>query len=60
MELLKRLLKEEEGQGIVEYALIVALVVFGIWVLIGNSEIGNSVANVFTQVGSELDKSTTP
>jgi len=55
MELLKRLLKEEEGQGIVEYALIVALVVFGIWVLVEATDIGNSVKNIFTNVGSTLN-----
>ena len=31
MELLKRLITEEEGQGIVECALIVAVVVLLIW-----------------------------
>ena len=55
MELLKRLMTEEEGQGIVEYALIVGLVVFGIWLLIQQSGIGGKVANIFTSVGSALD-----
>jgi len=54
MELLKRLFKEEEGQGIVEYALIVALVVFGIWVLVSQTGIGAAVTNVFTNVASTL------
>ena len=58
MELLKRLFKEEEGQGIVEYALIVALVVFGIWVLVQATSIGNSVTNVFNAVGGELSNAT--
>ena len=55
MELLKRLMTEEEGQGIVEYALIVGLVVFGIWLLIQQLDIGGKVSNVFTSVGSALD-----
>ena len=55
MELLKRLMTEEEGQGIVEYALIVGLVVFGIWLLVQQSGIGAKVSNIFTSVGSALD-----
>ena len=55
MELLKRLMTEEEGQGIVEYALIVGLVVFGIWLLVQQSGIGGKVSNIFTNVGSALD-----
>ncbi|MCZ6622897.1 MAG: pilin protein [Deltaproteobacteria bacterium] len=55
MELLKRLMTEEEGQGIVEYALIVALVVFIIWVAVKASGIGNKVSDVFVAVGNTLD-----
>jgi len=54
MELLKRLLNEEEGQGIVEYALIIGLVVFGIWLLVNQTGIGTAVTNVFTNVTSTL------
>ena len=46
---------EEEGQGIVEYALIVALVVFIIWVAVKASGIGNKVSDVFVEVGNTLD-----
>ncbi len=58
MELLKRLMTEEEGQGIVEYALIVALVVFIIWVAVKATGIGNKVSAVFVEVGKTLDNAT--
>ena len=35
MELLKRLVVEEEGQGLVEYTLIVLLVALVFWVALG-------------------------
>ena len=58
MELLKRLMTEEEGQGIVEYALIVALVVFIIWIAVKASGIGNKVKDVFLKVGDTLENAT--
>ena len=39
MELLKRLVVEEEGQGLVEYTLIVLLVALVFWVGIKNTNI---------------------
>ncbi len=47
MELLKSLM---EGQGIVECALIVAVVVFIIWITVTGTGIGESVTNVFSEV----------
>ncbi len=55
MELLKRLMTEEEGQGIVEYALILALVVFVIWSAVTVEGIGERVTNIFSGVGSALE-----
>jgi len=55
IELLRRLLVEEEGQGIVEYALILGLVVFGIWVAIKTTDIGTSVANLFTGIKTQVE-----
>ena len=46
---------EETGQGITEYALILGLVVFGIWLAITQTGIGNSISNLFTQVQSQVD-----
>lgn len=55
-DLVKRLLVEEEGQGITEYALILGLIVFGIWVTIQSSGIGESISALFKNVKSEIDK----
>ena len=48
--LLTRLVVEEEGQGITEYALILGLVVLGIWVAVTNSNIGTEINNLFGRV----------
>jgi len=40
MELLKRLVTEEEGQGLVEYTLIVLLVALVFWVAVRDTNIG--------------------
>ena len=55
MKLLRRLVVEEKGQGITEYALILGLVVFGIWLAITQTQIGQSISNLFTQVKGEID-----
>ena len=55
-DLLKRLLVEEEGQGITEYALILGLIVFGVWVLINSSNIGEAITTLFTNVTGEIGK----
>ena len=43
MEMLKRLVKEEEGQGLVEYTLIVLLVALVFWVGVRNTNIGTQL-----------------
>jgi len=50
MELLKRLLVEEEGQGLVEYTLIVVLVALVFWVAIKNTNIGSQLASGWSKV----------
>jgi Flp pilus assembly pilin Flp len=50
MELLKRLVVEEEGQGLVEYTLIVLLVTLVFWVAIRNTNIGVQLANAWGDV----------
>ena len=50
MELLKRLLVEEEGQGLVEYTLIVVLVALVFWVAVKNTNIGNGLAQGWSRV----------
>ena len=44
MELLKRLVLEEDGQGLVEYTLIVLLVALAFWEGIKTTDIGNQLA----------------
>jgi Flp pilus assembly pilin Flp len=50
MNLLKRLVVEEEGQGLVEYTLIVLLVALVFWVAIKGTNIGSALANSWTDV----------
>ena len=59
-DLLKRLLIEEEGQGITEYALILGLIVFGVWVTIVQTDIGATIAALFDNVKGEIEKCSAP
>ena len=52
MELFKRFLVEEDGQGLVEYTLIVLLVALVFWVAIKGTNIGNTLAAGWTQISS--------
>jgi Flp pilus assembly pilin Flp len=49
MELLKRLVKEEEGQGLVEYTLVVLLVALVFWLPSG-TQTSATLANSWAQV----------
>jgi Flp pilus assembly pilin Flp len=55
MNLLKRLVVEEEGQGLVEYTLIVLLVALVFWVAVKDSDIGSYLANAWGDVGTCLE-----
>jgi Flp pilus assembly pilin Flp len=50
MELLKSLLVDEYGQGLVEYTLIVLLVALVFWVAIKNTNIGSQLASGWSKV----------
>jgi Flp pilus assembly pilin Flp len=50
MNLFKRLLGEEDGQGLVEYTLIVVLVALVFWVAIKNTNIGAQLASGWSKV----------
>jgi len=50
MELLQRLWVEEDGQGLVEYTLIVVLVALVFWVSIKNTNVGNQMASGWSKV----------
>jgi len=58
MELLKRLVKEEEGQGLVEYTLIVLLVALGFWVAVkaagADDALGTAWASIVTCLGTPI------
>jgi Flp pilus assembly pilin Flp len=50
MNLFKRLLGEEDGQGLVEYTLSVVLVALVFWVAIKNTNIGTQLASGWSKV----------
>jgi Flp pilus assembly pilin Flp len=54
VQLLKRLMVEENGQGITEYALILGLVVLALWIAVTQSNIGGQVNALFGRVGAEV------
>jgi pilus assembly protein Flp/PilA len=49
---LSRLIREESGQGIVEYALIIAVIAIAVIVAVIFRRI--SCRNIFSQIGNEL------
>jgi pilus assembly protein Flp/PilA len=55
MELLKRLVVEEEGQGLVEYTLIVLLVALVFWVAIRSTNVGQALSDSWNDVITELN-----
>lgn len=65
MELIRRFVKEEEGQGLVEYALIIGLI--SIVAIAALSAAGGSIGDMFDSVKNSLsdaktkvDANTTP
>lgn len=54
LDLFRRLITDEEGQGMVEYGLIIALI--SIAVLVFLPGIGDKLKDVFGKVKGELDK----
>jgi len=59
MELLQRLWVEEDGQGLVEYTLIVVLVALVFWVAIKNTNVGNQLASGWSKVTACVGNPTT-
>jgi pilus assembly protein Flp/PilA len=53
MALLKRLFHEEDGQGMVEYGLIIALI--AIVVIVALRTLGTGLGGIFDNVNTELD-----
>jgi pilus assembly protein Flp/PilA len=56
MNLLKRLLKEEEGQDLVEYALLVVLLALA--ATVGMNGLATAINNTFIASGSNLTANT--
>jgi Flp pilus assembly pilin Flp len=54
MNLLKRLVVEEDGQGLVEYTLIVLLVALVFWVAVKGTNIGSQLADSWGDVSGCL------
>jgi len=54
MELMKRLINDEEGQGLVEYALIVGLIALVAVAAIAAS--GTAINTIWTKIKTELEK----
>jgi len=54
MTVLKRLIVEEEGQGLVEYSLILALVVIGIWAAVALLDIPETISGIWTSISDAL------
>ena len=50
MEFLKRLVVEEEGQGLVEYTLIVLLVALVFWLAVKNADVGTALSTSWGSV----------
>lgn len=50
MDLLKRLCVEEDGQGLVEYTLVVVLVALVFWMGVRGTNVGTSLANGWSRV----------
>lgn len=53
MDLVKRLWKEEEGQGMVEYVLILALIAIAAIVIV--KAVGGKVNNVWKDTSDQLE-----
>jgi len=53
--LLKRLWVEEEGQGVVEYSLMIGLVVVGIYAAVSILGIPAAVSSLWSSVKTEVD-----
>jgi Flp pilus assembly pilin Flp len=50
MELLKRLVVEEEGQGLTEYTLIVLLVALVFWIAVRETNVDQALSNAWLDV----------
>lgn len=54
MDFLKKRLTQEDGQGLVEYTVILLLVVFIFWVAVKDTNIGSQIAIAWSNIASCL------
>ena len=59
MELFKRLVVEEDGQGLVEYTLIVLLVALVFWVAVRGTNVNEALTNAWNSITGCLNSPTT-
>jgi len=52
MELLRRLVRDEKGQGLTEYAMILVLVALAVLVVLG--EVGDNLVTLFENIRDSL------
>ena len=50
MKSLRTLLKAKDGQGLVEYTLIISLVVFVLWIAIKGTTVGTAMGDILSKV----------
>jgi Flp pilus assembly pilin Flp len=50
MDLLKRFCREEDGQGLVEYTLVIVLVGLVFWLGVRNTQVGDKLAEAWVKV----------
>ena len=54
MELFKRLIVEEEGQGLVEYTLLIGVLVLALWAAVQYSDVKNQISTLWGKAASQL------
>ena len=54
MELLKRLIVEEEGQGLVEYTLLIGVLVLALWAAVNYSGVATKISTLWNGVADQL------
>ncbi|MFA7078800.1 MAG: Flp family type IVb pilin [Syntrophomonas sp.] len=58
MKLVKRLIREEEGQGMIEYVLIVAFI--SIVAILAITGVGNKVKDIWTNTNTAIQNAAAP
>ena len=54
MDLFKRLIVEEEGQGLVEYTLLIGVLVLDLWAAVNYSGVKNQIRTLWGSTASQL------